>query len=218
MAKRHIATDLDADLIVAAAITSANLAGDHCTAGRCGMTSSISTSRLCELFIDRGYIASDFVEHIIANHGEVICCPWQFSNRSVCSRRRTSRSTSATGPSPAHRVRRSASRNSVPRLFRRSDVLQVPATSEVHHGHRPWASSPHRPGRGAPTTPSASHRDPQWSRPAARAGSCRATGSRTSPVARGRALAIAAYARTRSTWCRAAALQNLEAVHRSSPK
>ena len=36
-----------------------------------------------ELFIDRAYIASDFVEHVIANQGEVICRPWQFSNRGL---------------------------------------------------------------------------------------------------------------------------------------
>ena len=80
--KRHIATDLDADLIVAAAITPANLPE----------TTALPTLRddlehqhieVCELFIDRGYIASDFVEHIIANHGEVICRPWQFSNRGL---------------------------------------------------------------------------------------------------------------------------------------
>ena len=38
---------------------------------------------IAELFIDRGYIASDFVEHVISNGGEVICRPWQFSNRGL---------------------------------------------------------------------------------------------------------------------------------------
>lgn len=80
--KRHVATDLDSGLIVAAAITPANLPE---------MTAmpvlhddfEHQHIEVCELFIDRAYIASDFVEHVIANRGEVICRPWQFSNRGL---------------------------------------------------------------------------------------------------------------------------------------
>jgi hypothetical protein len=77
--KRHIATDLDGDLIVAVAVTPANvpeeralpvlqddLAHQHIKVG--------------ELFIDRGYIASDVVNQVLNDGGEVICRPWQFAN------------------------------------------------------------------------------------------------------------------------------------------
>jgi hypothetical protein len=80
--KRHVATDLDTGLIVAAAITPANL--PEMTAMPVLQDDfEHQHIEIRELFIDRGYIASDFVEHVIANHGEVICRPWQFSNRGL---------------------------------------------------------------------------------------------------------------------------------------
>lgn len=80
--KRHVATDLDTGLLVAVAITPANVPE---------MTAMPALQddfehqhiQIRELFIDRGYIASPVVEEIIANHGEVICRPWQFSNRGL---------------------------------------------------------------------------------------------------------------------------------------
>jgi len=80
--KRHLATDIDADLIVAAAITPANLPE---TTAMPVLQDDFEHQHIeiRELFIDRGYIASDFVDHVIANHGEVICRPWQFSNRGL---------------------------------------------------------------------------------------------------------------------------------------
>jgi hypothetical protein len=80
--KRHVATDLDAGLIVAVAVTPANL--PELTAMPV-LQDDFEHQRIevGELFIDRGYIASDFVEHVIANKGEVICRPWQFSNRGL---------------------------------------------------------------------------------------------------------------------------------------
>ena len=52
----------------------------HCR--RCGMTSSISTSRFasCSSTATTSLATSS---SIIANHGEVICRPWQFSNRGL---------------------------------------------------------------------------------------------------------------------------------------
>lgn len=80
--KRHVATDLDTGLIVAAAITPANL--PEMTAMPVLQDDfEHQHIEIRELFIDRGYIASDFVEHVIANHGEVICRPWQFANRGL---------------------------------------------------------------------------------------------------------------------------------------
>jgi len=80
--KRHIATDLDAKLIVAVAVTPANLPEQTAMPV---LEDDFEHQRIevDELYIDRGYIASDFVEHVVANKGEVICRPWQFSNRGL---------------------------------------------------------------------------------------------------------------------------------------
>ena len=80
--KRHIATDLDAGLIVAIAVTPANRPEQTAMPV---LQDDFEHQRIevSELFIDRGYIASDFVEHVIANKGQVTCRPWQFSNRGL---------------------------------------------------------------------------------------------------------------------------------------
>jgi len=80
--KRHIATDLDAGLIVAVAVTPANLPEQTAMPV---LQDDLEHQRIevSELYIDRGYITSDFVEQVIANRGEVICRPWQFSNRGL---------------------------------------------------------------------------------------------------------------------------------------
>lgn len=80
--KRHVATDLDTGLLVAVAITPANV--PEMTAMPLLQDDfQHQHIEVRELFIDRGYIASDFVEEVIANRGEVICRPWQFSNRGL---------------------------------------------------------------------------------------------------------------------------------------
>jgi IS5 family transposase len=80
--KRHVATDLDTGLLVAVAITPANV--PEMTAMPV-LQDDFEHQRIHirELFIDRGYIASPVVEEIIANHGEVICRPWQRTNRGL---------------------------------------------------------------------------------------------------------------------------------------
>jgi hypothetical protein len=80
--KRHIATDLDSGLIVAVAVTPANLPEQ---AAMPVLQDDLEHQRIevDELYIDRGYIASDFVEQVVATKGEVICRPWQFSNRGL---------------------------------------------------------------------------------------------------------------------------------------
>lgn len=80
--KRHVATDLDTGLIVAAAITPANLP-EQTAMPMLQDDFEHQHIEIRELFIDRGYIASDFVEHVIANRGEVICRPWQRTNRGL---------------------------------------------------------------------------------------------------------------------------------------
>jgi IS5 family transposase len=80
--KRHIATDLDAGLIVAVAVTPANLPEQTAMPS---LQDDLEHQQIEveELYIDRGYIASGFTEHVIANGGEVICRPWQSSNQGL---------------------------------------------------------------------------------------------------------------------------------------
>lgn len=78
--KRHVATDLDGDLIVAVAVTPANVPEERALLV---LQDDLSHQRIeiGELYIDRGYIASVVVDEIVAAGGEVICRPWQFANR-----------------------------------------------------------------------------------------------------------------------------------------
>jgi hypothetical protein len=80
--KRHIATDLDTELIIACAVTPANrpeeeaapvLKADIERQGRA----------IWQLYIDRGYIASSVVSEILAYGGQVICKPWVPRNGSL---------------------------------------------------------------------------------------------------------------------------------------
>ena len=78
--KRHIATDLDSGLIVAAAITPANLPERDALPV---LKDDLDHQRVSigALYIDRGYITSDVVEALVANGNEVICRPWQAPNQ-----------------------------------------------------------------------------------------------------------------------------------------
>lgn len=78
--KRHIATDLDSSLIVAVAVTPANLS-EHLAMEVLQDDLSAQQIVVDELYIDRGYIASDVVDDVLADGGEVICRPWQYSNQ-----------------------------------------------------------------------------------------------------------------------------------------
>jgi hypothetical protein len=73
--KRHIALDLDTDLILAGAITPANRPEEEAAPMLKADIESIKR-RIAELHIDRGYIASPIVSEVIAEGGEVICKPW----------------------------------------------------------------------------------------------------------------------------------------------
>jgi hypothetical protein len=73
--KRHIALDLDTDLIVAGAITPANRPEEE-AAPLLKADIDEMQRRIGELHIDRGYIASTVVDAVIADGGEVICKPW----------------------------------------------------------------------------------------------------------------------------------------------
>jgi len=73
--KRHVARDLDTDLIVACAVTPANRPEQEAAPA---LKADIERQqrRIQELFIDRGYVASPIVAEVIAEGGEVICKPW----------------------------------------------------------------------------------------------------------------------------------------------
>jgi len=77
--KRHVATDLDTDLIVACAVTPANRP-EEVAASVLKADIEQQERRIGELFCDRGYIASPVVSEVIAEGGEVICKPWVARN------------------------------------------------------------------------------------------------------------------------------------------
>jgi hypothetical protein len=73
--KRHIAADLDTDLILAAAITPANRPEAEATPE---LQADIANQALTigELHIDRGYIKSTLVDAVLGRGNQVICKPW----------------------------------------------------------------------------------------------------------------------------------------------
>jgi hypothetical protein len=77
--KRHIATDLDTDLILACATTPANRPEEEAAPA---LKADIERQgrAIWELYIDRGYIASPVVTEILAYGGQVICKPWVSRN------------------------------------------------------------------------------------------------------------------------------------------
>jgi len=77
--KRHIATDLDTDLILAGAITPANRPEEE-AAPELQKDIALQGLGIGELNIDRGYIASPLVDEILGSGGEVICKPWASRN------------------------------------------------------------------------------------------------------------------------------------------
>jgi hypothetical protein len=73
--KRHIAADLDTDLILAAAVTPANRPEAEATPE---LRADLAHQELTigELHIDRGYIKSSLVDETLSMGNEVICKPW----------------------------------------------------------------------------------------------------------------------------------------------
>lgn len=77
--KRHIATNLDTNLILACAVTPANRPeGEALPELKADIESSQQVIQ--EAHIDRGYIASPAVAEILAAGGDVICKPWVSRN------------------------------------------------------------------------------------------------------------------------------------------
>lgn len=77
--KRHIASDLDTNLIVACAVTPANRPeGDAMPELKADIE---RTERvIAEAHMDRGYIGSPVVAQILAEGGDVVCKPWVARN------------------------------------------------------------------------------------------------------------------------------------------
>ncbi len=73
--KRHIASDLDTDLIVACAVTPANRPEGEALPGL-KADIEICEQVIAEAHVDRGYISSPAVAEILKQGGDVVCKPW----------------------------------------------------------------------------------------------------------------------------------------------
>jgi hypothetical protein len=73
--KRHVATCLDTNLIMAAAVTPANRPEEEAAPA---LKADIERQqrRIREMACDRGYIASPVIGEIIDDGGEIVCKPW----------------------------------------------------------------------------------------------------------------------------------------------
>lgn len=80
--KEHIAADLDSDLILACAVTPANVP-EETAAPELHADMKRQKLRIAELSIDRAYINSEMVENVQADGGEVLCKPWSGRNNRV---------------------------------------------------------------------------------------------------------------------------------------
>ena len=79
--KRHIAADLDTDLILACAITPANRPEEEAASVLCDDIARLpDRSSITQLLVDRGYINSPLVQDVLARRGEVLCKPWVARN------------------------------------------------------------------------------------------------------------------------------------------
>lgn len=83
--KRHIAKDIDEDIVLACAVTPANRPEAEATEP---LQRDIEAQGLhiTEVLIDRGYMDSSIVHQILDNGGDVICRPWKQSNGELFSK------------------------------------------------------------------------------------------------------------------------------------
>ena len=73
--KRHVALDLDTNLILAGALLPANRPEAEAAPALKADIDRMKR-RIAEAHLDRGYIASPIVDEVLADGGEVICKPW----------------------------------------------------------------------------------------------------------------------------------------------
>ena len=82
--KRHIAADLDTELILACAITPANRPEEEAAPElQADIARLPSRSEIGSLHVDRGYIGSSLVRDVLVRRGEVLCKPWNARNRGL---------------------------------------------------------------------------------------------------------------------------------------
>ena len=84
--KRHVAADVDDDLIYAAVATPANRPEETATPA---LQADMQQQGLNpdELYIDRGYINSELVTDVLSRKGVIICKPWSARNGSKFSKK-----------------------------------------------------------------------------------------------------------------------------------
>jgi hypothetical protein len=80
--KRHIAADLDTEMILACAVTPANRPEEEAAPLLRDDIGRMRDGRdaIDKLFIDRGYIGSALVRDVLTRRGEIICKPWVSRN------------------------------------------------------------------------------------------------------------------------------------------
>jgi len=79
--KRHIAADLDTELILACAMTPANRPEEEAAPLlRHDIARFPDRSEIGSLHIDRGYIGSSLVQDVLARRGDILCKPWVARN------------------------------------------------------------------------------------------------------------------------------------------
>ncbi len=84
--KRHVATDLDDDLILACVVTPANHPEEEAAAPLQVDLERQGLGSIAELYIDRGYLSSPVVSAIRKAGGAVICRPWGLAPGAVFSK------------------------------------------------------------------------------------------------------------------------------------
>lgn len=86
--KRHVAADIDTDLILACTVTPANRPEQQAASQLQADIAALSLVRpVGELHVDRGYINSPVADDIIKDRGEVVCRPWVPHNDKLFTKR-----------------------------------------------------------------------------------------------------------------------------------
>ncbi len=166
--KRHIAADLDTDLILAGAITPANRPEEEAAPGL-QRTSSSRAARSPSCTSTAATLTSPLVDDVLGAGGEVVCKPWVARNgKSFAKARLQAQPSRPHDHLPrrrdgTHRVRRG-------RRVRSGGVRPLPATSELHgRRRRHWTHGRDRGERAPAAAGCESSRYDPTAAPAARA-------------------------------------------------
>lgn len=86
--KQHVANDLDTELIMACSVTPANRPeGEGATAIKEDLARFPERNEVTEVFIDRGYVQSEFVEEAKNAGATIFCRPWNPRNGDLFPKR-----------------------------------------------------------------------------------------------------------------------------------